>query len=205
MSKSKKPAKNQPSASAIAGGIQLDEGLFGVKIIDRLSKEERNMVLLKREIKEFAEFLEDFVEPLDLEELESKVSSILKTEDIEVNKKNLKTYLNYIKNKISLPCHLTGIEPFAWEEDYFDSPPHIQKKSPKPKATLPSFENVFLLLGFEENVSLEEGIRVQLKRTSDRRKFVLPLVDLEVYGDLDNSYKENHELLNTYEIWFVNY
>ena len=45
------------------------------------------------------------------------------------------------------------------------------------------------------------GISVNVKRVSDKRKFTLPLADLESTDKQSNNY----QLLDDYSVWFVNY
>ncbi|MEI9478298.1 MAG: hypothetical protein WCO26_17205 [Deltaproteobacteria bacterium] len=54
----------------------------------------------------------------EYEEQEKKIMAILGTEKLDVTKNTLKTYLKYLKKHVELPCQLTGIEDFDWEESY---------------------------------------------------------------------------------------
>ena len=58
----------------------------------------------------------------------------------------------------------------------------------------------FELLSFDDEI-YEVGILVNVKRVSDKRKFVIPLAELEA-GDKKSK---NYQLLDDYSVWFVNY
>ena len=52
------------------------------------------------------------------EKQEKRIISILGTKKLDVTRKTLSTYLKYLKNHVEIPCQLTGIEDFEWEEAY---------------------------------------------------------------------------------------
>ena len=52
------------------------------------------------------------------EKQEKRIIAILGTKKLDVTRKTLNTYLEYLKNHVELPCQLTGIEDFEWEERY---------------------------------------------------------------------------------------
>src|SRR4030066_1347026 len=52
------------------------------------------------------------------EKQENRIIVILGTKKLDVTRKTLSTYLAYLKNHIEVPCQLTGIEDFEWEEAY---------------------------------------------------------------------------------------
>ena len=88
---------------------------------------------------------------------------------------------------------------FGWEE-YYIHRPGSEREYKRLRKTQASFKDTFELLDFDDHVS-EAGIVVNVKRVSDKRKFVIPLADLEA----ENEKSENCQLLNDYVVWFVNY
>jgi len=54
---------------------------------------------------------------------------------------------------------------------------------------------------FEEAYDAYEGIDVQVKRISDKKRFVLPLAALKATEEQSNNY----QLLDDYVVWFVNW
>ena len=116
-----------------------------------------------------------------------------------VSDKSLKTYLKYLKSKIQMPCQLTGIEDFEWEE-YYVFGPGSKKEYEQLKKTQPSYTDKYELIDFEDEVDEFYGVMVNVKRLSDRKKFELPLADLEA----TNKKSDDYQLLDDYSVWFVN-
>jgi len=104
-----------------------------------------------------------------------------------------------LKNHVAIPCQLTGIEDFEWEEAYvfgFGSKREYQEL----KETQPSYTDKFFLISFIEDVDEWYGLLVRVQRLCDKKQFVLPLADLK---STDRKSK-NYQLLDDYSVWFVN-
>jgi hypothetical protein len=134
------------------------------------------------------------------EEQEKRIVRILGTKKLDVTRKTLSTYLKYLKNHVEIPCQLTGIEDFDWEEAYvfgFGSKKEYQEL----KKTQPSYTDKFNLIDFIDDIDDEyDGIFVNVQRLSDKKQFILPLADLK---STDRKSK-NYQLLDDYSVWFVN-
>ena len=134
------------------------------------------------------------------EKQEKRITGILGTKKLDVTRKTLKTYLKYLKRHVEMPCQLTGIEDFEWEEPYvfgFGSKREYQEL----KKTQPSYTDKFNLIDFIDDIDDEyDGIFVNVQRLSDKKKFVLPLADLKS----KDKKSKNYELLDDYSVWFVN-
>jgi len=134
------------------------------------------------------------------EKQEERIIAILGTKKLDVTRKTLKTYLEYLEKHIERPCQLTGIEDFEWEE------PHVfgfgsKREYEELKKTQPSYKDRFNLIKFVDDIDdYYDGIFVHVQRVSDKRKFVLPLADLK---STDRKSK-NYQLLDDYSVWFVN-
>jgi len=76
-----------------------------------------------------------------------------------------------------------------------------QKEYEKLKKTQPSYTDIFECIDFNRETDEGYGISVNVKRVSDKRKFTLPLADLESTDKQSNNY----QLLDDYSVWFVNY
>lgn len=217
MAKSKKPQKTSSSNRVPDKVIEIDEGVFGTRLIDRGELPTAQLVNLLKTLQKFESLMdyddegEDGDEDefgylldaeIDDEELEQEISSILGTKFIGVNDRNLKQYLVYLKKQIKHPCYLTATEEFGWEEKYIDGRAS-KKQYEKLKKTNPSHLDIFKLIGFVDEVDLDEGIQVKVERTSDRRQFIIPLAILETVDEDENS--ENFELLDYYSYWFDTY
>lgn len=135
-----------------------------------------------------------------IEEFEKRIELILKTKKIEVNKKNLLTYMEYLNKNIELPCQLTGSEDFDWEEEYVIGG-GSKKEYERLKKTHPSYTDTFKFIKFNHYINEADGLLVDVQRTTDRKKFTLPLSYLEATEEGSNNYK----LLDDYSIWLVNY
>jgi len=134
------------------------------------------------------------------EKQEKRIITILGTKKLDVTRKTLSTYLKYLKNHVEIPCQLTGIEDFEWEEPYvfgFGSKREYQEL----KKTQPSYTDKFNLIDFINDIDDEyDGIFVNVQRLSDKKQFILPLADLK---STDRKSK-NYQLLDDYSVWFVN-
>jgi len=131
------------------------------------------------------------------------VLGVSSEDDAEVNDETLETYFDYLKEHLEIPCTITGIEDmgcFGWEE-YYTFGPGNQREYERLKKKYPSYTDEYELLGFSDDFDEEEGIFVHVRRISDKKKFTLPLADLEGVGE----HPRNDQLLNDYVVWFVNY
>lgn len=143
---------------------------------------------------------EDEAEQIHWEVFEQKLEEIFGTTNLEVNPTNLKKYLKYLKQNLTIPCLVTGMEEFEWEE-YYTMGPGSKKEYQKLKKTKPSYTDQFNLLKLESKLDVEYGILAVLERTTDNLKFTFPLADLETV--VEDSI--NAELLEDYSMWFFTY
>ena len=136
----------------------------------------------------------------DYEEQEKRIANILGSNDVpNVNRKTLRMFRDYLKKNVELPCLLTGIEDFPWEERFvfgFGDKAEYERL----KKTRPSYTDTFELLNIDE-VDPDGGIVAVVQRTSDKNEFSLPLADLE--ARIRES--KNYQLFDDYSVWFVNY
>jgi len=125
---------------------------------------------------------------------------LLDVDDIpEVSRESLERYFAHLKSNLKFPCNLTGIEDFPWEERYvfgYGSEAEYEKLKKKQ----PSYTDTFNLLNLDEEINEDYGLLVDLKRTSDNKKFTLPLADLKAIDE----HSMNYQLLDDYSVWFVN-
>ncbi|MEG4070558.1 calcium-binding protein [Microcoleus sp. Pol11C2] len=138
--------------------------------------------------------------PFNAKQFETKISKILGSKNIDFSIKNSFKYLDYIKQNIQLPCHVTGIEEFEWEEEYTMGS-GSQKEYARLKKSQPSYTDRFTINRLEDLVVQEEGIFVEVQRVDDRQKFILPLSELESVDVISR----NNQLLDDYAVWFLNY
>ncbi len=182
--------------------IELDETI----IAGRRPKPLNSLERLLMEIPEFnsiePEMLtgRDGIIHFNIKEFDRKIAKILHSKSIDVGIENLVRYLAYLKKNLQLPCNVTGREDFPWEEEYVIGD-GSKKEYQKLKKTQPSYTDIFEMKRFKDSVHHDEGILVEVKRLSDHKEFVLPLVDL-VTSDEDSR---NNEFLDDYSTWFINH
>lgn len=136
----------------------------------------------------------------DYEAQEIRIEQILGEDNINVSDESLVMYRSYLQNNIIIPCELTGREDFRWEE-YYILGPGDKKEYEELKKTRPSYKDVFTFMSFDEQIEDMPGLMVKVKRISDRKQFVLPLVDLKV----TDTKSPNFQLIDDYADWYVNY
>ena len=138
--------------------------------------------------------------PFNLKQFEGKIQKILGGENIDVSLENYVKYLEYIKQNIQLPCHVTGIEEFEWEEEYTMGS-GSKKEYARLKKTQPSYTDRFTINRLEDFAVQEEGILVEVQSVSDDQKFIVPLSELESVDVIS----PNNQLLDDYAVWSANY
>ena len=133
-----------------------------------------------------------------IDDQDIRISAIFGREIPEVKEKTLEVYRAHLKQHLELPCQLTGIEDFDWEE-YYVFGPGDEREYERLKKTKPSYRDTFDLISFDE-MDERVGIIANVRRVSDHKKFTLPLADLEAV----NKKSRNYQLLDDYSVWFVN-
>ena len=136
-----------------------------------------------------------------LDNQDQRIATIFGTQEVpEVDTDTLERSLDHLKQHLALPCQLTSIEDFDWEE-YYVIGPGSKAEHERLRKTRPSFMDTYDLLSFEEEVDPDDGIMVHVRRVSDTKKFLLPLANLEV----TQKKSPNYQLLDDYAVWIVNW
>ncbi|MDY6806507.1 MAG: hypothetical protein SXA11_22240 [Cyanobacteriota bacterium] len=147
------------------------------------------------------EFDFEFFDDEDFEEeFEEYLRDILGTDNIQVNKTNLKKYFNYLKKNMKMPCLVTGIDVLD-EEDSSEN--DRSKKKGKVSVTMLGEDDIYNIVEFNNNLHDLYGILVEVepakaKGGKNKERLTVPLAQLEVF-DPDSP---NYELLDNYSIWF---
>jgi hypothetical protein len=129
-----------------------------------------------------------------------RLADIFGTEDVPaVKTETLERYLDHLKQHLEFPCQLTGMEDFPWEEMYIIGPGDKEEHE-ELRQTQPSYLDTYELLSFGD-ITPRSGIRVNVRRVSDQKTFVLPLADLKATDEKS----KNDELLDDLSAWFVNW
>jgi hypothetical protein len=124
----------------------------------------------------------------------------------QVSEDCLEHYLNWLKERLTVPCLLTGIESmgyFAWEEPYDFGYGSLEdyEEARKKRA---SYRDQYELKSLDKakiGGSWESDILVPVVRAADKKRFTIPLSELEA---VDEDSK-NYQLLNDYTVWYVNW
>jgi len=125
-------------------------------------------------------------------------------EDVDFDE-TIDIFFEYLKANLSLPCEVTGIEDFRWEEIYVFGPGD-QAEYDHLKQTQPSYTDHYELLGIDREgasewmMFWEEDIGAHVRRISDGKKFLLGLSEVKAI----DKQSENYQLLDDYSVWFVN-
>jgi hypothetical protein len=118
---------------------------------------------------------------------------------------DLKAFFEHLKANLALPCEVTGVEDFRWEEPYILGG-WDQQEYERLKETQPSYEDTYELLAVEQGVWSEwtlfgpEDIAAHVRRISDGREFILGLAELKAKP----RKSKNYQLIDDYGYWFVN-
>ena len=112
----------------------------------------------------------------------------------------------HLQQSLVLPCEVTGIEDFKWEERYVIGPGD-PKEYARLKKTQPSYRDRYDLLAIQPDVVSEwmlffaDDIGARVRRKSDGKEFWLGLAELKA---VDES-SPNYQLLDDYAVFFANY
>ena len=136
----------------------------------------------------------------DTEAQHNRIDEILGEVNLNVSDESLEVYRSYLQKHIQLPCELTGIEDFRWEEFYILGLGD-KKEYEELKKTRPSYQDVYTFISFDDQIEDVYGLMVKVTRISDRKQFVLPLADLKA----TDKKSPNYQLIDDYAVWHVNY
>ena len=136
---------------------------------------------------------------------DSRIEAILgDDEELDFDQAAAALY-KHLKANLQLPCQVTGIEDFRWEERYVIGgwdPDEYERL----KKTQPSYRDRYELLDItpegcsEWMLFHDEDIAAHVRRTSDGKEFILGLAELEA----TDKKSRNHELIDDYAVWLVN-
>ena len=142
----------------------------------------------------------------DYEEQSARIKSVFKVvnEIPDVNEKYASHYLEWLKQNLTLPCILTGIESmgyFGWEEKY-EFGYGTKKQYEQYRKKYGSWREKYELKTLERaKVGGDRDILSSVVRLADKKRFVIPLSELQA---VDES-SEQYQILNDYTVWHVNY
>jgi len=128
---------------------------------------------------------------------EKRIAAIVGKEDLDFDEA-VDVFYDYLKGNLMLPCEVTGIEDFRWEEFYVVGPGD-KGEYERLRKTQPSYTDRYELLGIDRDVQSEwmlsgdNDIGARVRRISDGKKFLLGLSELKA---IDKK-SQNYQLLET--------
>jgi hypothetical protein len=142
-----------------------------------------------------------------MEPQDARIKEILQGDPDEVEfDEGLRRFYEHLRKNLQLPCEVTGIEDFEWEEFYVIGPGDKEEYR-QLKKTQPSFKDLYDLLAIDLDADSEwmlylgEDLGARVRRRSDRKVFCLGLAELKA----TERKSKNFELLDDYAVWFANY
>jgi len=134
-----------------------------------------------------------------------RIEAVIGRAAIEDFDKAAGNFFKHLTAHLELPCEVTGIDDFRWEEPYVIGGWSLQDYK-KLKKTQPSYTDRFQLISIEPELSSEwmmcgfEDIGAHVKRSSDGKKFVLGLSELKA----TDKKSSNFRLIDDYAVFFWN-
>jgi len=115
-------------------------------------------------------------------------------------------FCEYLQAHLALPCEVTGIEDFRWEE-YYVIGPGSKKEYERLWETQPSYRDRYELRSIEFGPISEwmlfrgDDIAAHVRRRADGKKFVLGLAELQATDETS----PNYQLLDDFSTFLGNY
>jgi hypothetical protein len=140
----------------------------------------------------------------DFDEQFARVQAILGDAEMDFDQA-VNVLLAHLQANLRLPCEVTGIEDFRWEEPYVLGG-WSRAEYKRLKKTQPSYTDRFELLSLDRDEISEwmmfggQDIGARVRRLSDGKEFVLGLAELEPTDKRSPNYRH----IRDYAVWFVN-
>ena len=119
-------------------------------------------------------------------------------------KDRLDAYYQCLLRSLELPCEVTGIEDFRWEERYvFGAGSGAEYE--RLRKVQPSYQDNYDLLAIEKDVMskwmlFQGDLGAHVRRKSDGKKFCLGLAELKAVGRKSPA----KQILDDFSVFFVN-
>ena len=138
-----------------------------------------------------------------VDDQERRIRRVIGDKPLRV-KKSIERWHHHLVSHLVLPCEVTGIEDFQWEEFYVIGPGSAWRYRWL-RRNRPSYQDIFDLTEVRIDADSEwsmfsEDLKACVRRKDDGKEFVLGLSELET-TDKDSM---NSQLLDDYSVWFVN-
>lgn len=135
----------------------------------------------------------------------TRINKIVGKDEESNSNECLYRFYHHLQSSLQLPCDITGIEDFYWEE-YYVIGPGDPKEHEMLRKNRPSFKDTFELLAIERDVYSSwmmfygQDLAAYVRRKTDGKEFYLGLAEIEAV----DKKTTNYQLLNDYAVWFVN-
>jgi hypothetical protein len=136
---------------------------------------------------------------------DARIAAIVGDDEEATFDQGVDKFYHHLKSSLQLPCDVTGIEDFRWEEFYVIGPGD-PKEHDRLRQTQPSYLDTFELLAIEKDICSEwmmfhdEDLAGHVRRKSDGKEFHLGLAEIKAV----NKKSRNYQLLHDFAVWFVN-
>ena len=136
---------------------------------------------------------------------DARIAAIVGHDEESTFDEGVDKFYRFLKTSLQLPCDVTGIEDFRWEE-YYVIGPGDPKEHERIRQAQPSYRDTFELLAIEKDVWSEwmmfqdEDLAGHVRRKSDGKEFHLGLAEIKAV----NKKSKNYQLLHDFAVWFVN-
>lgn len=144
-------------------------------------------------------------EPMsDWDEQEKRILAVIGDEDLDVRIATQRWH-GHLASCVTLPCEVTGIEDFQWEE-FFVLGPGDRAEYKRLHENQPSYRDLFELTSISVDSDSEwclvrDELKAHVRRKTDGKQFVLGLSELKA----TNQGSQNYQVLHDYAVWLVNY
>jgi len=135
---------------------------------------------------------------------DQRILAVIGNEEVASDEAQRHWYKHLI-SCLKLPCEVTGIEDFQWEEFYVVGPGD-KIEYQKLRRKRPSYRDIFELTAIDIDSDSEwsmfaDDLKAHVRRKTDGKKFILGLSELK--ATKKDSYE--YQLLHDYAVWLFNY
>ena len=134
---------------------------------------------------------------------DQRILAVIGSEDVE-SEEALRHWYEHLLSCLKLPCEVTGIEDFQWEEFYVVGPGD-KTEYQNLRRKRPSYRDIFALAAIDIDSDSEwsmfaDDLKARVRRKTDGKTFILGLSELK--ATKKSSYE--YQLLHDYAVWLVN-
>jgi hypothetical protein len=140
----------------------------------------------------------------DWDQQEQRILAVIGSEDVDWDEA-LQCWYRHLCLHATLPCDVTGIEDFQWEEFYVVGPGD-KTEYRNLRRSQPSYRDIFELTAIDVTSDSEwcmfhDELKAHIRRKTDGKQFILGLSELKA----TNKGSREYHLLHDYSVWLVNY